>query len=350
MNKYKLKKSDVVIRIVTTRKEAKKLWLKYCEPKVVWDLWRIREIFLDVFKPKIHFVEALRNGESVGMLPLVFNQHKKKYEWLGWWSETNRVFVEDPEILKMMLRKVKGKIVLASLDSTEAKKFGKGIKKDSDQFILNLRKLNWSWENFLAKMKKKKRQNLRRDIRAIDSMQPKFRYNKIDDLKHFVRLNKMQMRRKVKLYDDMKLSIFETDKNEIKVFRKLFKQAGKDYKVRILTVIIDDKVVGVDFCVIYKNRYTAMLGGLNIKAVSGIGVYMNYLDIKDAIDHQCDYADFMMDDCHWKKDWFKQGRKRYSFERESFRKQKMIGQEILTRPKASRKFVPTPPFQPQASL
>jgi CelD/BcsL family acetyltransferase involved in cellulose biosynthesis len=314
-----MKKNKIKIRIVTKRSEAKELWLKFCKPKVVWDLWTIREIFFDVYKREPYFVVAVQDGNPVGMLPLWFNEEVKEYEWVGWWSEYNKPFTSDQAVLKLLLSAVKGKVRLQTLDTKTAKLFNNEVRREEDQFTLNLKKYNYSWNNFLQTLKKKKRQNLRRDIRAIDNLHPVIKYNRYADLKDFARLNIKQMERKITMYTDEMESIFKTDKRQIKFFRKLFKKSGKEYKARIITVLINKKVVGVDFCLIYKNTYIAMLGGLDINKASGIGIYMNYLDISDAIDHNCDIVDFMMEDHHWKKEWFK-GKSRFVFERPELHK------------------------------
>lgn len=304
------------VHIVRDIKTCEKLWTSHVKPRVLWDLWEVKKAFLKSYPDTLFFVHATEQGKTVGLLPLTYDAKKKKYVQVGdWWPERATFFCRDLKVMDKMLEAVPGPLVLPVLMPAYRKYFSYGITRGSDQYIMNLKRVNYSWNNFLLTLKKKKRQNLRRDVRNISEMKIKIRYDRYEDLTTLFRLNKKQMRRKMQMYDDEEQSIFESDVNEKKVFRNLYKAAGKEYKAKIITVLLNNKIVGVDFGLIYKKTFIAMLGGLDIKALSGIGTFMNYLDVQTAIDEGCDYVDFMTEEHHWKKDWFK-GLKRYTFRKE----------------------------------
>lgn len=304
----------VVIRLIRDAKRAENLWSKFCKPRTVWDLWEVRKAFLNVYKYKILFVVAKVRGKTVGVLPLWYSKSAKAYEWIsGWYAEESYPFTKSKIVLQMMLDRVDGKVVLEAMKYGAAKLFPGRLVRDFDHYGLNLKKVGYDWDKYLMSIKKKKRENIRKDIRTINAKNPVISYDNLKDLKYLFSLNKKQMRRKVKIYADETLSIFETDKKQEAAYKEMWKCSGGRYKVRLITVRIGKKVVGCDFNLIYKNKYYTVIGGTDIQACSGIGVYMNYLDIQDGIAKGCNYVDFLMENHYWKEDWFKPER-RYKFE------------------------------------
>ncbi len=303
------------IRCIRDVRRLEKMWNALCTPKTVWDLWEIRKAFLDVYKYKVLFVEARKGKKTIGGLPLWFSKEAKKYEWIsGWYAEESGPFTTNKSLVKKMIAKVDGPMSLECMDGKTARLFPGKLVRDFDHFGLSLKTVGYSWDKYLATLKTKKRQNIKRDVRSIIAKIPVVRYDNPADLKHLFRLNRMQMRRKVKMYNDESLSVFETDKKMGRAFLEMWKRSGGRYRARIITVLVGGKVVGCDFNLIYKKKYVTVLGGSNVKAVSGIGNFMNYLDIQDAINEKMEYIDFMMENHYWKEDWFKPER-RYKFQK-----------------------------------
>jgi hypothetical protein len=295
----------------------KQLWMKWCSPEQVWDLWEVKETFMKVFRYKSFFLAAYLGRKLKGFLPLWYDSSLGHYDWIsGWWAEYSRPFCSSKSIVSKMLDTLEGNIFLGCMDKKYIKYFPKGIKRDFNQYAIDLKKLNHDWEEYLKTIKKKKRQNIRRDIRSIEKFKPTVRYDRVSDLNILARLNILQMKRKKAMYDDEWDSVFLKDKNHMKAFKRLFQNQNKNYQARIITVMIKNKVVAVDFNLLYKNKYYCLLGGVNIIKYSGLGNYMNYMDINDSIKLGCDRIDFLMEAHHWKDDWIK-GEPRYKFVREA---------------------------------
>lgn len=290
---------------------VKRLWNRFAKKDELWNLWRFRKIIIDVYKYKVLFVVAKHKRKIVGVLPLWFNSKDKYYEYVsGWWPEKNRPFGDNPGIIRKMIRSVPGKVCLYGMTSQAAKLCGLKTIRDDDHYGLDLNKCKLSWEGYLSTLKRKKRQTIKWDIRQTEKHKPIVRYDKYNDLLRMFKLNIKRMDQKVKKHKSGDQSIFLSDSLQKKVFRKIWQQRGKDYQVRIISVLVRKQVVSCDFNVIYKKNYYCLQGSQAIDRVAGIGAYANMLDIQDAIENECRYVDFCMEDHRWKSKWFK-GSPRY---------------------------------------
>lgn len=293
------------IKIVKDVKQAERLWGSWSKDEEYWDLWSFRKIFIDIYKNPLYFVHAKRDGKTVGVLPLWFDKKKKHYEWVGgWYAEKSCPFYSDKEVIKDMLKSVNGTLRLEAMTAETASILPVMAERDQDHFSLDLKTIGYSWEGYLKTLKRKKRYNLARDIKRINQLRPFVRYDHQEDLEEMFRLNIERMDKKSKIYSDEESSVF-VDEEFKQAIREIYRQQGKHYKARIISILVDNRVVAVDLTVIYKNKYYAIVGGLDVERVSGIGTYINMLDIKDAVEQGCDLVDYCMEDHHWKHSWFK---------------------------------------------
>jgi len=320
---------SVKISVVFSKLKAKKLWKKYSIVKDVWDLWEFRKIFLDIYKYPVRFVVAKRKNKIVGVLPLWFDKDQNHLEWIsGWWAEKSRAFCNEKRVIKKMLDSLVQKVSLEAMGPESKKSFPYRLKRDYDHFGLNMNHVGGTWDGYLESLKSKKRQTIKWDIRQVEKLNPKVRYDHVTDLRHLFRLNIDRMNVKSKLYKDEESSVFEKDKRQMKVFRELWRRRGRAFNTRIISVLVRGKVVSCDLNLVYKDRYYTLLGGQDVAKVKGIGTYANMLDINDSIEQGCSYVDFCMEDHHWKSKWFK-GTPRYKW----IRKPKTIKPVVVLKKK-----------------
>lgn len=303
------------IKVYSDEKKCGELWTTYSRGKSIWDLWEIRKILADSFRLPYYFVTAEDKGEMTAVLPLALNADEKRFEWIGaGWAEGNYPFCEDPNVVNRLLEFVEGKICLEAIKSDDVRLFGTMLLPDHDHYGLDLHKTGGSWEGYLETLKGKKRYNVRRDIRRIESLEPVVAYDNPADLEVMFDLNVGRMREKARKYLDEERSSYEGESADRIFIRKLWQQGGGAYRARLISVKVGGKLVAVDLNLAYGKTYISLVGGLDVERVDGIGSYMNMLDIKDAGEMGCDYVDFCMEGHHWKDSWF-EGDKMFKFVR-----------------------------------
>ncbi len=297
---------EIKLLHVTDLRTVEKLWRTYSRLDNVWDLWEFRRVFIDVFKYPLLFVIAIWKSNIVGVLPLWFDSKQGHYEWIsGWWSEQSRPFCNDSGIVLKMLKSLDQKVALECMTGETAVLFNGLVESDFDHFGLDLTRVGGTWDGYLESLRKKKRYNIKRDIKRVLGRKPVIRFDKKSDLEHLFRLNIARMSRKAAIYADEEKSVFEVDAKQNEAFLELWERRGEAYDARIVCVEIGGKVVSCDFNLIFQKKYFTLLGGLDIDRVSGIGSFANMLDIQDGVNHGCTYIDFCMEDHHWKHSWFK---------------------------------------------
>ncbi len=274
---------DLKIKVVTTISQCRRLWREFTPGKSFSDLWEYRFAFYKAYRFPLHFVLLKSQGRNVGLLPLWMHPKKKKYFWLGdvaddednRWPEDVDLWVKDKRYLPALLQACPRPAQLCNLKVTWRNHL-KGIavlKKASPKNILSLRSLR-TVEDYLAIQSRKLRSNLRRIKRSIDLRHPQIIFNRFKDFNRLTYLNRKRF----------KDSCFH-DTRVLHAFRALIRpgKRRKLYEVRTISVQIKGKVVGVDLIFIFKNTYYPLFCGNDLHHCSGIGMYMNLLDIQDAL-------------------------------------------------------------------
>lgn len=314
-NGYARLSQNLFIKVFSTIEEAFALWQMFSPNQSVFDLWEVRKSFWYGYQFTPYFLTLIKGKkEIVGVLPLWFNSDKKTsfnqdydpqtYTWWGSnWPEDNVFFVKNLEFIPLLLAAAPSPLKLSCIKPLPEYNFLLGFSDfgtdKEKKYFLDLTKIS-TVEDFLSKLKKKKRYNLRRDRKKILKFKPEIVSNNSN---HLETLFSLSIKRFRELYPDNKNehSAFEDERRK-NVFRALLANKGV-YQVRILSTVIEGKVEAVEFALVYKKTYYALTGAANIFSYSGLGVFSNLLLIEDALKLGCQKIDFLEGNCNWKGSW-----------------------------------------------
>lgn len=313
VNGEEILSKDLEIKIENNLLNCQTLWKQFSPRLSVFDLWEVRESFYNGYKFAPYFITIYKDQNLAGVLPLWFNANPtfgktasdwQKYTWFGSnWPEDNTFFATDEEIIPLLLLAAPKPIELACIKPLASYAFLKdfpGFASEEDKkYFLDLSHVG-TLDDFLTRLKKKKRYNLRRDKKRILSFSPKIIIEDHKNLEEMFRLSIERFRLK---YPDepSEQSAFEDERRK-EVFRSLDVNRG-DYKVRLITTIINNKIEAVEFGLVYKKTYYALNAGADVSHFSGLGVFSNLLVIEDALNLGCTKIDFLESDNNWKSSW-----------------------------------------------
>lgn len=287
------------IKVITDINLCFKLWQEFNTQKSLFDTWEFRLAFYKGYQCKPHFL-LLKNGvENLAMLPLWYNADKKIYTWFGSdWQEEVRFFSKSPDYIPILLSAAPSPLSLEAIAQDSVEQIKEKVKFDNDdpKYILNLEKLR-NHEDYLMNIKKNRRHDLRKDRRKIERQNPEIIINNFADFDHLVELSKKRFQEKGEKTD-------WEDPRRVTTFREVMKLAGKSYQLRMITIKINGKIAGVDLICLYEKTYYTLKCGYDVQDFSGIGNFMNLLEIDDAIKLGMKKIDFLQNNYGWKSQYF----------------------------------------------
>lgn len=292
------------VEVVTDIDYCRQLWNEFSPQKTLFDTWDFRFAFWQGFRYPPYFILLKSGVENVGVLPLWYETDKDKYFWFGsWWQEENTFFVKDSQFLPFLLSLIPDKVHLngiktEQIDNRLMELFP--FEKDDSKYVLDLKDIN-SLDDYLLSLKKKLRQNLRRDKKRIESLKAKVVINNFANFKDLIAISKRRCREKNNVSD------FE-DKRYITVFRKILAlgRTTDVFETRMITVLVKKQVAAVDIAIIYNGVYYVLLGANDISNFPGIGNFINLIEIEDAIRLRLKKIDFLAENQNWKDKWFQE--------------------------------------------
>ena len=283
------------VEIVSDINRCFELWQEFSPQKTLFDTWEFRFAFYLGYKPKLHFILLKNQLENLALLPLWYERDKGKYFWFGsWWQEENHFLTKDPALIPIMLSLAPKPLLLNAIAYPSIAKV-RGLinfQKDDPKYVLNLENLKSS-EDYLMKLKKNRRRNLRKDRNRILKQDPKIVINDFSDFEYLVRLSKERFRQKGETTD-------WEDPRRVETFRQVIKLDRKSYKVRTISVWIKNQVAGADLIALLNNRYYTLKCGYDVKNFPGIGNFINLFEIDDAISLGMKRIDFLQNNYQWK--------------------------------------------------
>jgi len=292
-------------------------WQQYSSNASIFDLWEVRNAFFSGYRYEPYFLillqESAKNQEVLGILPLWFNSNPtfgkgasdyQKYVWFGSnWPEDNVFFVKNPQIIPLLLTAAPVPLELACIKPLREYDFLQdfpGFAKEEDKkYFLDLTHIS-TLDDFLVRLKKKKRYNLRRDRKRVSALGPQIDINNMSQIEDMFRLSIERFRQKYP-DDPNEHSAFE-DERRRNVFRSLIANTGR-YQVRIISTIINGQIEAVEFGLVYDKTYYAFNAGTHVSKYSGLGVFSNLLVIEDALKLGAQKIDFLESDNNWKDSW-----------------------------------------------
>ncbi len=315
-NGYAKLSQNLKLQVFYQLDKIQEIWDQFSPNNSVFDLWDSRCAFFQAYKFEPYFLTLLKQKDILGVLPLWHNSDKlepgddasavdcTKYVWFGSsWPEDNVFFVNDPELIPLLLTAAPDNLELACIRPKAEYDFLQGfhgfVPEEEKKYFLDLTDIR-TLDDYLANLKKKKRYNLRRDRKRIMSLNPKIIHNNREDLEELFNLS-IKRFREVFPDEPDEHSAFEDERRK-NVFRNLLKNAG-DYQARIITTIINGKIEAVEFGLVFKKTYYALNAGADISNYSGLGVFSNLLVIQDALNLGCTKIDFLEGDNNWKESW-----------------------------------------------
>ncbi|MDP2643293.1 MAG: GNAT family N-acetyltransferase [Candidatus Peregrinibacteria bacterium] len=282
------------VRFVEEIGECEKLWEEFSPHLSIFDEWDFRFSFLEFYKYNIYFVLLEEENQNVGLLPLWYIPEKNKYFWMGDigdgfdWQEENSFWVKDEKYLKTLIDSCPKSTVLTSLKESVCGFLGEDgrLSKANPKQILSLDGIS-SVEDFLMTVNKKLRQNLRRDKKRVDEVNPEIVFDHFEDFGALVKFN-----------SDKFLDSPFKDERMVKTFNLIIENGknGVKYKSRMISVKVDGEIVGVDLNFICGDVYYTMLCGNDTEKCPGIGHYLTMLDIEDALSLGVKLIDFAESD------------------------------------------------------
>ncbi|MGB6838660.1 MAG: GNAT family N-acetyltransferase [Microgenomates group bacterium] len=302
-NGHSLLLKNLQVEVVSPIYDCKKLWEEFSPNLTLFDTWDFRLAFLEGYNRTPYFLTLKNSLENIALLPLWYEEDNKQYTWFGsTWQEENKFFVKDELMIPILLAICPSPVILNAI-STELSSWAKEVIKltpDDPKYILSLDNIG-SIDDYLSTLKKKKRYNLKRDRRIIESQNPKVIFNRFDDFDTLIDLNITRFEEKGEDTD-------WEDPRRIETFRRVIDlgNTGESYQTRMLTVVIDNKVAAVDLIATFNGCYYPLKCGYDIKNFPGIGNYVNLLEIEDAISLGMKKMDFLEIGYGWKDKWFEE--------------------------------------------
>jgi len=270
--------------------ECEKLWEEFSPHLSIFDGWDFRVSFWEFYKYNPYFVLLVEDNQNVGLIPLWYISDKNKYFWFGDigddfdWQEENSFWVKDEKYLKSLIDVCPKSTVLNNLKES-ACAFLAGDKRLAKTLPKQTLMMDgiYSVDDFFMTLPKKLRENLRRDKKRIESLNPEIVFDNIDDFSKLVKFN-------IDKFDDSPLK----DERFVKTFNRIIEkgQNGEIYRSRMISVKVDGEVVGVDLNFIFKDIYLTLLCGNDTKKCPGIGHYLTMLDMQDALSLGSKLMDF----------------------------------------------------------
>lgn len=287
------------VEIVTDINQCSKLWQEFNPAKSLFDSWEFRLAFYKGYKYEPYFL-LLKNGHEVlAILPLWYDLDKKRYTWFGSdWQEEVRFYAKAPSHIQTLLLAAPPPLFLNAIaqDSIEPIKELIGFEADDPKYILSLAKLK-NHEDYLMNLKKNRRHDLRKDRRRIEKQNPEIIINNFDDFKYLIKLSKKRFQEKGEKTD-------WEDVRRITTFKEVIRLSGKSYQTRMITIKIDGRIAGVDLICLSGGTYYTVKCGYDVQSFSGIGNFMNLLEIDDAIKLKMEKIDFLQNNYGWKSQYF----------------------------------------------
>jgi hypothetical protein len=287
------------IEIVSKIDECFKLWTEFSFLKNIFDTWEFRFAFYRGYGYKPYFLLLKEKLENVALLPLWYDETKKKYTWFGSdWQEEVRFFTKDINYIPILISAAPSPLYLNAIakDSIEPIKNKIKFEYDDPKYILNLEGLK-NHEDYLMTLKKNRRRNLRKDRNRTLKQKPEIIINNFADFNYLVELSKKRFQERGEDTDWQDLRRIET-------FKEVIKLADRSYKKRMITIKIGKKVAGVDLVCLYNNTYFTLKCGYDVKNFSGIGNFINLVEIDDAIKLGMKKIDFLQNNYGWKSQYF----------------------------------------------
>lgn len=281
-----------VSRIVKDIDSCAKIWMSSVEPVHFFDEWDYRMCFFDKDRFDPHFV-VLDDDKSVArsVLPLWSHKRNGYLEFFGGeFMEFNRIIASDRGSASRLLGNLDGDYWLAYMAPSEKRLAD--LSPCGSRFLLDLRKVGFSIDNYFDSFSGKHRKNLKNDIKRLAQQGFVVARNRLEDLDRMISLN-------VSRFGN---DSFLAESWFVDGLKRFVSAANTKGHLEMLSILIHGKPESVQIGMMYNKRYSVILGGNNMD-IPNIGKLMIIEHIKNAIRLKADIIDFLCTDSGWKRLW-----------------------------------------------
>ena len=289
----------LITEVVSNIDDCFALFKKFSPEKNLFETWEFRQAFYQAYRHQPYFLVLRNNHQDLALLPLWYDQDKKRYTWFGSdWQEEVSFFSTDPSFIPLLLSAAPSPLYLNAIDKASVTSLLDQIdfKDDAPKYILRLENFK-NHEDFLMSLKKNRRHGMRKDWKRIQSQNPEITINNFNDIDQLISLAKKRFADKGQRAD-------WEDPRRIATFKEIIRLKDKSYRTRMITIKINGIVAGVDLICLYQDTYFAVKCGYNVSQFSGIGNFMNLFEINDALELGMKKIDFLQNNYEWKEGLF----------------------------------------------
>ncbi len=292
------------LKVHTDIEQCYRLWEMFTPKRTIFDLWEFRYAWYEAFRYELSFYTVYEGKKALGILPLWYNEKIKKYEWFGgYWMESQNFFVTDEKFIDVLIALIPNPVQLQSLEQFDGidklQIFGTLNKDPDPKFTKSLRGIS-SIDELLATYKKKERQHMRADYNRIMAYDPRVTESDGTDFAVFdemIRMNHTRWNGK-----NRGLSTF-FDVREQQAFRYFIRSNG-NYSSKYIKTKIQNRTASIDLIFTYKDIYYQFCGSNDVGRFNGIGNFMVYMELEDAIRKGFKMVDCLQEDHSWKHQFF----------------------------------------------
>lgn len=295
--------------VITEISECKRIWEMFSSNESLFDLWEFRMFFHKAHRQTPYFLALKKNDRVLASLPLCYQESEGYYTWFGTdWQEDCHFFSLDPNYIPILLYFAPKPLSLSGISKEDKISLPEFVEigVDEPNFYLDLTDKR-SLDDYFLTLNKKKRYNLRRDLKHINALNPKLVF---DGKKSFDGMVEITSRR---FHNKGEKTDFDKDPSMIESFRRMVHNSKKTFSTSTLAVNIKNQFAGVDILAFYKDVYYSLRGGNDTENFPGIGNFLNLVEINEAILKGMREINFLQYDYGWKSSWF-QKRARFKYE------------------------------------
>ncbi|MCA9401079.1 MAG: GNAT family N-acetyltransferase [Candidatus Omnitrophica bacterium] len=290
---------SIQLYIETDPDACRHLWEEAIPQDVITDLWEVRACFARHYQRPLAFLAAKEGQRLVGLVPLCYIEEHDYYAvfpgevWHGkTWLEQNRIFAKNPQILQVLLDRLKQdqmKVHLRYL-RPQPDLFQDHAAVDETGYVFHPKTVDYHLDDYFKMFSRRSIKSIRRDIDQFYARSMVVRKDHWPDFDDMVRLNIEQFGE----------DSYFTDERFRAAFRGLGLLLKEKGSLILTTLLIQDEIAAVDFGCLYNNVYTLLAGGTN-KNFPGISKPINMHHLEQACRERYDEVDFLCGDFNWKK-------------------------------------------------
>lgn len=183
------------LKIVDDTEECACIWKKHWDAASIFDLWDVRNCFVESYKRDNVFVVLENDGGIEGVLPLSWMGESNFYSFFpgeSWhgktWLEQNKVFAVDNNVFQILIDNIPGPAHMRYM-SANSLYFNENLTFDESNYHLYLGEFDYSFDGYMQKFSSKSRKNLSKEVSKFYEMGAKLKYNNLNDIDSLFEMN-----------------------------------------------------------------------------------------------------------------------------------------------------------------